>query len=166
MEALEPNYRAALAAELLRIGRFKDAREVVDAALWLEADHVWSLTLLSALERQAGDFVAAEDAARRALARDPANLRAWLDLAEALRRSGRPDEASQAMGDAAQLALSPQERAALARAYARITRPEEAAAQWRRVLEDAPPGALQEEARRALEAPTRGAATVTPTGRG
>jgi len=166
IEALEPDYRAALAAQLLRFGRLQEARDALAGAFQLRPDHVWSLTVLSAIERQEGNFLAAEDAARRALERDPANLRAHLDLAEALRGAGRADEARGVVDDAARLDLPPQERAAVARAYARMTRPEEAAAQWRRVLELAPPGALQDEARRALEALTRGATTGAPAGRG
>jgi tetratricopeptide (TPR) repeat protein len=150
IEPRHPNYRAALAGLFQRLGRDAEARAWVDQALRLEGNHPWSLTILSGLELKKGNFAAAESAARRALEGDPANLRAWLDLAAALRGSGQVKGAKMALDRASALPLDPQERSFLARAYAEIDHHGEAAAEWRRVLAAVPPGALQEEARREL----------------
>lgn len=155
---IEPNYRVALAGLLLRLGRLDDARAVVAGALELDGGHSWALTVLSAIERREGNFDAAEDAARRAIGRDPGSLRARLDLAEALRAAGRPDEAAAALEEASALPLAPRERAALAGAYARMARFDAAAAEWRLVLAAEPPEALREEARRSLDALARAGA--------
>ena len=127
-----PNPRAALAALLLRLERMGDARQAIDAALRLDANHSWGLSLLAALERASGDHEAALQAATRAVEADPSGVRPHLERFEALAVLGRDAEAGEALAQLGLLELDAATRAVVARRHLRRGAADEAVIQARR----------------------------------
>jgi tetratricopeptide (TPR) repeat protein len=84
--------RVNLASMLMNTGNRSDltrARDTLREATALRANDERALILLSQAERRSGDFAAAEAAARRVVAQNPKNPRAYYALAEALEEQRR-----------------------------------------------------------------------------
>jgi tetratricopeptide (TPR) repeat protein len=84
--------RVNLASMLINTGNRSDltrARDTLREATALRANDERALILLSQAERRSGDFAAAEAAARRVVAQNPKNPRAYYALAEALEEQRR-----------------------------------------------------------------------------
>jgi tetratricopeptide (TPR) repeat protein len=110
------NYHAALASILLsQPGGLPRARDAALEALRIDRSDTWAWTILSSVERQAGNPEVAVRAAERSVALEPGNAWTHLGLAESLAAMGRTGEALESLDRAALLDMEPSARAALAR---------------------------------------------------
>ena len=100
---LEDTFQAAFAAH--RSGRLREAEDLYKQVLGRDGRYLPALLLLGALKGQAGDFVGAERLTRDALAVQPADPRARVQLGNVLLAQQRYDDAFTTFGDA--LALDP-----------------------------------------------------------
>ena len=148
---MDPGARSALARNLLACGRPERAREEALAATEQAPRSEASWTVLAQVESTLEQWEPAVRAWREAAALDPDNSSLLVQLGRALVKSGRGDEALDALLAARTLAEGDASRLReVAIVLDELDRPHEALDTWRSVRRLAPEGELKEEARRRL----------------
>jgi len=147
----DPEARSVLARNLLACGRPERAREEALAATEQAPRSAGSWTVLAQVESTLEQWEPAVRAWREAAALDPDNSSLFVQFGRALVKSGRGDEALDALLAARTLAEGDASRLReVAVVLDELDRPDEALHTWRSVRRLAPEGELKEEARRRL----------------
>lgn len=126
-EETRPALWNALARDLIELGRFEDAREVLDAAL-AQADSATLRTFLAQAHRRGGHRAEAERELDRAIELDPRLAAAWLERGRIALDDRRPADALAPLERANALApTAPEPLFSLAAAYRQLGKREQAA---------------------------------------
>lgn len=134
-----PDYHAALGAALLEDPqRHQQARDAVSTAVRLDPTNTWAWTLLSVLDRRAGNYPSALKAAERAVELAPDQAWPNLTLADSLTAMGFTSEVEKVLNKTASLDMDAGARSALARNLLAFGRVERAREQAREATEQDP----------------------------
>ncbi len=143
----EPRWRYYHGVVLARLGRTEEARTAVARALELDAALAPAAALEAGLLALSGAIEESEAAWRRALELEPRSAQALHGLGQALAAQGKPEQAAAAFKRAISIEPSAQTHYALALAYRRSGRPDDARremAAYRRLSADDAPSSENE----------------------